>query len=142
MHNNKNLILWVPLNILNFSNNNINSNKLNLYLDLIRKLDKTELDIKLGLWDFNLSYKKSKNKVTSHLDPSFYTERQVWNDFIFSINDYSKDIPFDPLSFQTFLNLNILLKLFWRDIVSKLNSKVRFKIQLTIKSTVEKKYRF
>lgn len=142
MHNNKNLILWVPLNILKFSNNNINSNKLNLYLDLIRKLDKTELDIKLGLWDFNLSYKKSKNKVTSHLDPSFYTERQVWNDFIFSINDYSKDIPFDPLSFQTFLNLNILLKLFWRDIVSKLNSKVRFKIQLTIKSTVEKKYRF
>jgi hypothetical protein len=49
MQSNKNLILRVPLNILNSSNNNINSNKLKLYLDLIRKLDKTELEIKLGL---------------------------------------------------------------------------------------------
>lgn len=140
MNNQKNIVIWVPLNnqILKFPIKNINSNNLNLYLNWIRKLDQNNLNIKLGLWDSNISYRKSNDKLTTKLVPSFYEIRQTWNEFIFSlITNYDStqeklNIPFDPLSFETFLYLSTLLKLFWRDIAGNLNSNVMVKIQLRV----------
>ena len=45
---------------------------------------------------------------------------------------YYSNIPFDPLSIYTTLYLRTLLKLFWRDIANKLDSKTTIKIQIRI----------
>lgn len=107
-------------------------------MNWIRKLDQNNLNLKLGLWDSNISYRKSNDKVTTKLVSSFYENRQIWNEFIFSLfinydsNQEKLNIPFDPLSFETFLYLSTLLKLFWRDIAGNLNSNVMIKVQLRV----------
>lgn len=81
MNNKKNIVIWVPLNnqIVKFPIKNINSYNLKLYLNWIRKLDQNNLNIKLGLWDSNISYRKSNDKFTTKLVTSFYEIRQTWN---------------------------------------------------------------
>lgn len=144
MNNNKKIVLRIPLNTIKFSTHNLNSSSLNVYLNWIRKLDQNDMEVKLGLWDSNLNYRRSNGEVLTQLDPYFYENRQVWNDFIFSLSinyeSAQERLLFDPLSFQTFLYLRTLLKLFWRDIFYNLSPNVRIKIQL--RAQLKKKVRF
>ena len=63
MNNNKKIVLRIPLNTIKFSTHNLNSSSLNVYLNWIRKLDQNDMEVKLGLWDSNLNYRRSNGEV-------------------------------------------------------------------------------
>jgi len=124
----KNKILKLELGILNLI-----STKIKFYLNWIRKLNKNDYEIDSGNWDAHIMLKISNEKTLVKVDSSFYTDKEVWKEYYLDLESYfNKSIDFDPLSYYTTLYLRTLLRLFWRDIINKLNSNTMIKFQLRV----------
>lgn len=97
----------------------------------------TEIDS--GIWDNNIKYRSFwENKITD-LKSSYYLDRGKWVDFILSSNLTNKENKelINPFTIEELITwkLRLTLLLFWRDIVSKLDSKTIFKLQLKLNLT-------
>jgi len=109
--------------------------KLENILNEIRFLNKINLED----WDKNIRYRSFWEKKITNLESCYYLDRGKWVDFILSpqfIPNENNQI-LNPFTIEEIISskLRLALLLFWRDIVSKLDSKTFFKLQLKLNLT-------
>ena len=131
-------------NIIKYNNSQTDYYQFSLdrILHQIRNLNKINNEFLSGNWDTNIKYRSSFYRNLQELQSKYYQERGKWVDFIFNTEHLSLDntninslLIFSTESLYQ-RRMRLILLLFWRDIIRKLNINTNFKLQLKIKFSV------